>query len=114
MADRLLNYSTGRPSKTDETQDTNFIVDIPLMALRNYSSTPGQDRETGSSVSHPLTEPAQRSEWWIKQREMKGECYLCVKERVYVSIKIAVGPGNKMEKGDNARRTKSMCVSVLP
>lgn len=84
MTDRLLNYATGTPSETGETQDTNFIVDIPLTALRNYSSTPVQAGETGSSVSHPLTKPAQRLEWWVKQREMYGECSLCTKEWAYV------------------------------
>ncbi|OAQ34899.1 hypothetical protein K457DRAFT_121478 [Linnemannia elongata AG-77] len=66
MTDRLPNYATGSPSEIGETQDNNFIVDIPLTALRNWSSAPGQAGETGSSVPRPLTEPVQRSEWWVE------------------------------------------------
>ncbi|KAF9148437.1 hypothetical protein BG015_009836 [Linnemannia schmuckeri] len=67
MTDGILNGATGPPSESGETQDTNFIVDIPLTALRNHSSAPRQTEETESSASHLMLEPTQRPEWWAKQ-----------------------------------------------
>lgn len=64
MTDRL-NVDISPPSESGETQDSMFIVDIPLTALRNHSTAPEQTGKGEASISHPRTVQAQSPEWWV-------------------------------------------------